>query len=143
MKVANYPFTTLEPNLGVYYELILADIPGLIEGSSSGKGLGTRNFCAISSARAFCSILFASELLDLERDYKTIRHELGMHSKQLLEKPQVSFSFQKRSFREKGIERKIGDFEKSSILMAIAVSIADEASVEKIKKILNKIKKGK
>ena len=39
-KVANYPFTTLEPNLGVYYELILADIPGLIEGASTGKGLG-------------------------------------------------------------------------------------------------------
>jgi GTP-binding protein len=41
-KVANYPFTTLEPNLGAYYELILADIPGLIEGSSSGKGLGIK-----------------------------------------------------------------------------------------------------
>ena len=39
-KVANYRFTTLEPNLGVYYDLILADIPGLIEGASSGKGLG-------------------------------------------------------------------------------------------------------
>src|SRR3990167_729483 len=41
-RVANYPFTTLEPNLGTYYELILADIPGLIEGASAGKGLGTK-----------------------------------------------------------------------------------------------------
>src|SRR3989339_898660 len=41
-KVANYPFTTLEPNLGAYYELILADIPGIIEGSSSGRGLGIK-----------------------------------------------------------------------------------------------------
>ena len=41
-KVANYPFTTLEPNLGVYYDLILADIPGLIEGASEGKGLGDK-----------------------------------------------------------------------------------------------------
>ena len=41
-KVANYPFTTLEPNLGVYYDLILADIPGLIEKASEGKGLGTK-----------------------------------------------------------------------------------------------------
>jgi len=41
-KVANYPFTTLEPNLGVYSDLILADIPGLIAGASSGKGLGIK-----------------------------------------------------------------------------------------------------
>ncbi|MEK9161369.1 MAG: GTPase, partial [Patescibacteria group bacterium] len=41
-KVANYPFTTLEPSLGVYYDLILADIPGLIEGASAGKGLGIK-----------------------------------------------------------------------------------------------------
>src|SRR3989344_417030 len=41
-KVANYPFTALEPNLGVYFELILADIPGLIEGASEGKGLGIK-----------------------------------------------------------------------------------------------------
>ena len=41
-KVANYPFTTLEPSLGAYYELIIADIPGLIEGASGGKGLGIK-----------------------------------------------------------------------------------------------------
>ena len=41
-KVANYAFTTLEPSLGVYYNLILADIPGLIEGASTGKGLGDK-----------------------------------------------------------------------------------------------------
>ncbi|MBX4190376.1 GTPase ObgE, partial [Candidatus Parcubacteria bacterium] len=41
-KVANYPFTTLEPHLGVYYDLILADIPGIIEGASEGKGLGIK-----------------------------------------------------------------------------------------------------
>ena len=41
-KVANYAFTTLEPNLGAYYDLILADIPGLIEGASTGKGLGIK-----------------------------------------------------------------------------------------------------
>ena len=41
-KVANYPFTTLEPSLGAYYELIIADIPGLIEGASGGKGLGVK-----------------------------------------------------------------------------------------------------
>ena len=41
-KVANYPFTTLDPNLGVYYGLILADVPGLIEGASLGKGLGIK-----------------------------------------------------------------------------------------------------
>ena len=62
-KVANYPFTTLEPNLGVYYELIIADIPGLIEGSSDGKGLGMKFLRHIERTR----ILFHFVSSDIAR----------------------------------------------------------------------------
>ena len=89
-KVANYPFTTLEPNLGVYYELILADIPGLIEGSSTGKGLGTKFLRHIERTRILFHFVSA-ESLDLKSDYKTVRKELGAHNKQLLEKPEYLF----------------------------------------------------
>src|SRR3989344_3969769 len=56
-KVANYQFTTLEPNLGVYYGLILADIPGLIEGASTGKGLGIKFLKHVERTRTFFNLL--------------------------------------------------------------------------------------
>jgi len=57
-KVANYHFTTLEPNLGVYYELILTDIPGLIEGASQGKGLGIKFLRHINSQKTDAGFLY-------------------------------------------------------------------------------------
>jgi len=71
-KVANYPFTTLEPNLGVYYELILADIPGLIEGSSSGRGLGIKFLRHIERTRILFHFI-STESPDLLKDYEIIR----------------------------------------------------------------------
>ena len=56
-KVANYLFTTLEPNLGVYYGLVLADIPGLIEGASGGKGLGIKFLRHIERTRILFHII--------------------------------------------------------------------------------------
>ena len=86
-KVANYAFTTLEPNLGTYYELILADIPGLIEGSSEGKGLGTRFLRHIERTRTLFHFISAESPTPVA-DYKTIRAELGAYSKALLKKPE-------------------------------------------------------
>ena len=74
-KVANYPFTTLEPNLGVYYELILADIPGLIEGASIGKGLGIKFLKHIERTKILFHFISA-ESENLEKDYQIIRNEL-------------------------------------------------------------------
>jgi GTP-binding protein len=89
-RVANYHFTTLEPNLGTYYELILADIPGLIEGSSSGKGLGIKFLRHIERTQIIFHFISAESESPL-KDYKTIRKELGTYSKALLLKEEHIF----------------------------------------------------
>lgn len=87
-KVANYQFTTLEPNLGEMYGFILADIPGLIEGASEGKGLGHKFLRHISRTKILLHCI-SLESEDIERDYKTIRKELEKFSGDLLKKEEI------------------------------------------------------
>jgi len=87
-KVSNYPFTTLDPNLGVYYELILADIPGLIEGASFGKGLGIKFLRHIERSRIIVHLLDITSR-DPIADYKNIRQELKLYNSVLLKKPEI------------------------------------------------------
>lgn len=79
-KVAAYPFTTLEPNLGVYHapgkQIILADIPGLIKGAHKGKGLGDKFLRHIQRTKYLFHCISA-ESEDLAGDYKAIRQELN------------------------------------------------------------------
>lgn len=140
-KVANYPFTTLEPNLGVYYELILADIPGLIEGSSAGRGLGTKFLRHIERTGTLFHFVSA-ESLDPEGDYKIIRHELGEHNKTLLKKPEYLFLSKSDLLGKTELREKL-EILKHLNPTAIAISTEEPATIEKIKKILNKIKKEK
>jgi GTP-binding protein len=138
-KVANYAFTTLEPNLGTYYELILADIPGLIEGSSGGKGLGTKFLRHIERTKTLFHFISA-ESPDPVGDYKTIRAELGAYSKALLKKPEHIFlSKSDVSNNEKELKGKLAKLKKLD-KDAIAISIVDEESIKQVQKILNKIK---
>src|SRR3989344_1947592 len=137
-KVANYPFTTLEPNLGVYYELILADIPGLIEGSSAGKGLGIKFLRHVERT----GILFhfiSTESSAPEKDYETIRKELGSYNKALLEKPEYLFLTKSDLVEEKTLKEKLAVLKKIN-KKVMAVSIIDSESMKKIQKILNGIK---
>lgn len=89
-KVANYPFTTLEPNIGAYYSLILADIPGLIEGASEGKGLGTKFLRHIERTKILFHFVSA-ESDDPVGDYHTIRRELANYSQTLADKTEYLF----------------------------------------------------
>lgn len=140
-KVANYPFTTLEPNLGAYYELILADIPGLIEGSSAGKGLGIKFLRHIERTRILFHFISA-ESPDPERDYKLVRNELGSYNKELLKKTEYLFLTKSDLADAKTIKEKLAILKKIN-KNAIAVSINDPESVKKIEKILNAIKSKK
>lgn len=95
-KIADYPFTTLHPNLGVVHagdrkdgkEFVIADIPGLIEGAHEGQGLGDRFLGHVER----CAVLL--HLIDVTQDdvgdaYKTIRHELEAYSPDLAAKPEI------------------------------------------------------
>jgi GTP-binding protein len=94
-KIADYPFTTLIPNLGVVAidgrEFVLADIPGLIEGAAEGKGLGHEFLRHTERARVLVVLLDPSDLQtdSPERQYDVLVHELGSHSPDLAERPRV------------------------------------------------------
>ena len=87
-KVANYQFTTLEPNLGDLYGFILADIPGLIEGASEGKGLGDKFLRHIARTKMLLHCI-SLENEDITLAYKTIRKELEAYSAELASKKEI------------------------------------------------------
>jgi GTP-binding protein len=140
-KVANYKFTTLEPNLGAYYELILADIPGLIEGASEGKGLGIKFLRHIERTKSIFHFISA-ESQDPLADYKTIRQELGAYNKELLKKPEYVFLSKSDLIGGEEIENKasaLKEFKKE----IIPISVLDKESIKKVEEILRAIIKDK
>ncbi len=140
-KVANYAFTTLEPNLGSYYSLILADIPGLIEGSSSGKGLGIKFLRHIERTRTLFHFISAESSSPVA-DYRTIRKELGAYNKALLKKPEHLFLTKSDAVEEKDLRAKLAKLKKIDP-KAIAISIIDDESIKKVQTLLNSIAKKK
>ena len=140
-KVGNFLFTTLEPNLGAYYELVLADIPGLIEGASVGKGLGIKFLRHIERTKVLFHMVSA-ESADPYKDYKTIRQELGIYNKSLLEKKEFIFLGKSDAVSQAELKKKLSLLKKKK-LPAAAISIYDYGSIEKVKKILNKLAKEK
>ena len=134
-KVANYPFTTLEPNLGVYYDLILADIPGLIEGASKGKGLGIKFLRHVERTKILFHFI-AADAADPVLDYKTVRGELGAYNKLLLEKPEYLFVSKSDAVPQDALLGIIDKLEKLN-QNVIPISIYDWDSIERVRKILN------
>jgi GTPase len=95
-KIADYPFTTLEPNLGVVrtddgFEMVVADIPGLIEGAAEGRGLGHRFLRHVERARALCVLLDLASTEEVSPDVqeRVLLSELGAYQPDLLERPRV------------------------------------------------------
>lgn len=137
-KIGNYAFTTLEPHLGAYYGLIIADIPGLIEGASEGKGLGDKFLRHIERTRSIFHLVSA-ESDDVERDYHIIRNELKEYNPKLLEKDE-QLILAKADMLEAGeVTKKLKQLQKLNS-NAIALSVIDDASLAEVKKILNALK---
>ncbi len=88
-KIGNYPFTTVIPNLGVLHQyeqdVVLADIPGLIAGASTGAGLGIRFLKHIARTRGLAFVIDIGDA-DMQHSYATLREELGAYSRELLTK---------------------------------------------------------
>ncbi len=91
-KIADYPFTTLHPNLGVVgidgHEFVMADIPGLIEGAHEGRGIGDRFLGHVERCAVLLHLVDGTSE-DVAGDYRTIIHELEMYGGHLAEKPRV------------------------------------------------------
>ena len=91
-KIANYPFTTLHPNLGVVRagesSFVLADIPGLIEGAHEGAGLGDKFLGHVERCRVLLHLVDATEE-DVATAYKTVRRELKAYSSELAKKKEI------------------------------------------------------
>ena len=90
-KIADYPFTTLSPNLGVvqltdHRTFVVADIPGIIEGASEGKGLGLQFLRHIERTRIL-AFLIPIDAVDWQTEFDQLRHELAAHSSELVDKP--------------------------------------------------------
>lgn len=95
-KIADYPFTTLEPNLGVVrfedgFEMVVADIPGLIEGASEGRGLGHQFLRHVERARVLCVLLDLAALdgTSPAEQERVLLAELGAYRPELLERPRL------------------------------------------------------
>ena len=122
-RIADYPFTTLVPNLGIvkyhdYKSFVVADIPGLIRGASSGKGLGIQFLKHIERTKVLAFLIDAS-VENIEKEYKVLLKELENYSESLLEKPRIllitKIDLLEKDKKIKNIPQKIPVFNISSI----------------------------
>ncbi len=142
-KIADYPFTTLHPQLGVVrvgmQSFVLADIPGLIEGAHEGHGLGTRFLGHVERCAVLLHLIDVTSA-DPVADYRVIRKELKAYSPELAEKPEV-IAFNKTDLlQDDEIEAKLKDFNRRVRKMPILMSGGTTKGVpEAMKKLLEVI----
>lgn len=132
-KVGNYNFTTLEPHLGDMYGIVLADIPGLIEGASEGKGLGHKFLRHITRTRALLHCISA-ESEDIVKDYETIRKELHAFNPNLTQKDEIILITKIDVQEDPDFKKKITDMFKNKEILF--VSVLDDESVSTLVKTL-------
>ena len=140
-KIANYPFTTINPNLGVTYynqkEITLADIPGLVEGAHKGIGLGDKFLRHIERCKILLHLIDLSEE-DLINSYKKIKLELLSYDKILDRKKEIIF-FNKSDLLEKNdIDKKLREFKNKIKTKFEVISVFSDEDIKKVKKLLIK-----
>ncbi|MBL4907760.1 MAG: GTPase ObgE [Sneathiella sp.] len=132
-KIADYPFTTLVPQLGVVgaggREFVLADIPGLIEGASEGIGLGHRFLGHVERCRVLLHLIDGTQD-DITGAYKTIRGELEAYADLLAKKDEVIVLNKIDSLMEEEVEEKVAELEKFSGKKVMTISAVTGENVD-------------
>lgn len=139
-KVGNYAFTTLEPHLGSYYGLIIADIPGLIEGASEGKGLGVKFLKHIERTNSLFHLVSA-ESDDPGRDYRVVRNELHRYNPVLADKPERVLLTKTDAVEPGAVRAALASLKRMGV-EALPVSVLDATSMEHLRGLLNELKSG-
>lgn len=136
-KIGAYPFTTLEPNLGAYGKIIIADIPGLIEGASRGRGLGITFLKHIEKTKILMHCIDAASD-DPVKIYQTVRKEFEEYSEILLKKAEIILLTKTDLVDNKKLNEQLKLLGKLK-LQIIPVSIYDEKSISELKNNIQKM----
>ncbi len=127
-KIGDYPFTTIDPNLGDLYGYIIADIPGLIEGASDGKGLGHKFLRHIAKTKVLVHLV-SFEQQNMMQSYETVRAELEKYGHDLASKPEIILLTKTDTVDEATIKAAQKKFEKIG-KQVFVVTLFDEAMVK-------------
>ncbi len=140
-KIGAYPFTTLDPHLGVLEEFVIADIPGIIEGASEGKGLGLKFLKHIKRTKAILHLVsFENE--DMMQTYKNIRTELEEYDEDLGNKDEIILLTKTDVVDETKVKEEKKKFEKLK-KPVLVMSAYDDQSIKEAKDEIVKILRGK
>ena len=135
-KIANYKFTTLNPNLGVATyddkEITLADIPGLVEGAHEGVGLGIQFLKHIERCKTLMHLIDITNE-DLENTYQQVKNELGSYSKELLNKKEIIVLNKTDLLDKDTVKEIVKNFSKNKSSEVVTLSTIEKDSVSKIK----------
>jgi GTPase len=135
-KIANYKFTTLNPNLGVATydnkEITLADIPGLVEGAHEGIGLGIQFLKHVERCKTLMHLIDITNE-DLEITYQQVKKELNSYSKELIKKKEIIVLNKTDLLKESKVKEIMKNFSKNKNSEVVTLSTLDKGSVSKIK----------
>ena len=134
-KIGDYPFTTLEPNLGEFYGYIISDIPGLVEGAASGKGLGHKFLRHVRRTKVLV------HLISLENDnpveaYKTVRKELDQYDPELSQKKEIVVLTKTDLIDNPAYIKKVVERMKKNTEIVFAISLYDDETVKILQDVL-------
>lgn len=135
-KIGNYPFTTLEPNIGMMGQITLADIPGLIEGAHLGKGLGTEFLRHIEKTQLLVHCI-SVENDNVVEAYQAIREELKAYSSSLTQKPEIILLTKTDLVSADELKAKLDQLQQTKNKI-FSLSLYDDASVQTVYNLLEK-----
>ena len=135
-KIANYEFTTLNPNLGVVSydnrEITIADIPGLIEGAHEGTGLGTKFLKHIERCKSVLHLIDITNE-NLNKSYNQVKNELKNYSSQLMKKKELIVLNKTDLMNEETTKKIVKEFSKNKNCEVLTLSTIKKESISKIK----------